>query len=210
MFLGVAVLGNQVQQDLVASRIIRDVAFGQQLARVVDQGDVPRPLGPVDSAVDQGILPMAWVFALVTSACGPRSDLISGLGDKTGPPPHQPFVAPARHTGLGLDGSSQSSGISRGHHAAGSHRQRQRASKPGVVAITQARALRSSLFAQGFSSQASCRNPSDAHATTTTSTGAARRSMRRSQRTRFAGGVAAPYSNSPLERQGLCGLLRTN
>lgn len=38
--LGVAVLGEQVQQDLVADRVVGDVPLGQKLAAVVDEGDV--------------------------------------------------------------------------------------------------------------------------------------------------------------------------
>ncbi|MER5741593.1 hypothetical protein ABT117_38890, partial [Streptomyces sp. NPDC002262] len=89
MLLGVAVLGEQLQQDLVARRIVGDVPLGQQLAGVVDQGDVVGPFRLVDSAVDQDSPPQSSVFALVTSACGPRSALIPDLGrSAVGPPPH--------------------------------------------------------------------------------------------------------------------------
>jgi hypothetical protein len=56
VLLRVTVLGKQVQQDLVAGRVVGDVPLGHQLAGVVDQGDVVRPLCPVDAAVDQ-VLP---------------------------------------------------------------------------------------------------------------------------------------------------------
>jgi hypothetical protein len=55
----VAVLGEQVQQDLVTGSFVGDVALRQQLAGLVDQGDIVGPFGPVDSAVDQFVLPLA-------------------------------------------------------------------------------------------------------------------------------------------------------
>ncbi|MFI0716569.1 hypothetical protein ACH4SK_39510 [Streptomyces inhibens] len=47
-------------------------------ARGIGQGDVVMAFGPVDSAVDHAAPPRVQVFALVTSACGLRSDLIAG------------------------------------------------------------------------------------------------------------------------------------
>lgn len=77
---------------------------------------------------------MVRVFALVTSACGPRSDLIPGLGHRgRSDTSLAVFVAPARRTGLGLCGSSQGSGATRGHRAAGSSHQHQRVIKRTVV-----------------------------------------------------------------------------
>ena len=82
--LGVAVLREQIQQDLVAGCVVGDVALGQELAVVVDQGDVVRLLGPVDAAVDQLSLLYVPVFALVRAHAGPRSDLIPGLDQGPG------------------------------------------------------------------------------------------------------------------------------
>jgi hypothetical protein len=73
ILLRVSVLGKQIQQDLVPGRVVGDVPLGQQLAGVVDQGDVVGPFRPVDSAVDQDSPPRSSAFALVTSACGPRA-----------------------------------------------------------------------------------------------------------------------------------------
>ncbi|GHE16017.1 hypothetical protein GCM10010339_92540 [Streptomyces alanosinicus] len=48
------------------------------------------------------------MFELVTSACGPRVALIPGINRCADvPPPHEPFVAPAHPTGLGLRRSSK-------------------------------------------------------------------------------------------------------
>lgn len=99
--LGVAVLGKQIQKDLVAGRVVGDVALGQERAVVVDQGDVVRPLGPVNAAVDQLPSSMCGCLRWSRAHAGPRSDLIPGL-DRNGPTPHKPFVAPAHRTGPGL------------------------------------------------------------------------------------------------------------
>lgn len=46
----VAVLGEQIQQELVVGRVVADTAFGQELSGVVDQGHIVMGLGPVDTA----------------------------------------------------------------------------------------------------------------------------------------------------------------
>lgn len=52
--LGIAVFSQQIQEHLVAGGIIGYVPFGDELAAVVDQGNVMGTFGPVNTAVDQG------------------------------------------------------------------------------------------------------------------------------------------------------------
>jgi hypothetical protein len=94
---------------------------GRQLVRVL-------PGHQVDQAPSDGYGVVGEpLFALVTSACGPRVALIPGINRCADvPPPHEPFVAPAHPTGLDLRRSSKGSGVSRGHRGVGSRHQHQR------------------------------------------------------------------------------------
>lgn len=100
----VAVLGEQVQQQPAASRVVSDAALGQQLSGVRPgrRRDASQPSRSRSRSSCSSSSALA--SALVTSACGPRGSLIPGL---FGPTSHKPFAAPARPTGLGLVQSSR-------------------------------------------------------------------------------------------------------
>src|SRR5690348_12343408 len=80
--------------------------------RLVDQGNIMRAFRPVDSAIDQGdSFPVLGLCTghehmRATRRTHPRHRRLPDV-----PPPHEPFVTPARPAGLGLRGSSNGSGV---------------------------------------------------------------------------------------------------
>ena len=60
--------------------IVGDVPLGQELAGVVDEGDIVRLLRPVDTAVAQEFPRLMDCSRRSRAHAEPRSDLIPGLG----------------------------------------------------------------------------------------------------------------------------------
>ncbi len=65
IFWAVTVLGQEVQELVVAGHVVGDAGFGEQSAGFVDEGDVVVALCPVDAAEDgQVVLPDPFVYAV--------------------------------------------------------------------------------------------------------------------------------------------------
>ena len=165
---------------------------------------------PVDSAVDQGLPPqLFWCFHWSRAHAGHASDLIPGLDRSSGradtslavrgtSAPHGPRSARELER-LGHIKRSPCSGLAPPTPTS------DQATGVDVRGVGREDAGRR-RSASRRQSQVWRRHPSGTHATATTpSTRTARLSMRRSQSTRVARGVATPYSNirgasAPSER----------